>query len=315
VPNTRSLELTIAALERTEDALATSTGMSAVLGAVLACAAAGDRVAVQADAYGGTLALLAQDLARLGIAHEPVDAYDVAAADAALACGAKALLVETLSNPLLREAPVAELAKRCRVRNAVLIADNTFPTPILRRPAADGADLVVHSATKFLGGHHDLCAGVLAGRKDLIDHARGTAKRMGFMAAPFDAWLCNRGLRTLAVRIERAQGNAAALAAWLRTEPKVQAVHHPGWGALVSFDVGDGAAASRFVRALGDITLTPSLGGVTTTVSHAATSSHRGLAPEVRRALGIGDGLLRLSVGIEAVADLRADLAAALAVL
>ena len=312
-PNARSLELTVAALEGTDDALATSSGTSAVLAALLACVGAGDLVAVQADGDGGTLALLADDLARLGVRHERVDVADVAAVDAVLARGAQVLLVETLSNPLLREAPLAELAAVCRTRGAAFLVDNTFATPILRRPAETGADLVIHSATKFLGGHHDLCAGVVAGRADLVARARGTAKRMGLNAAPFDAWLCSRGMRTLSVRVERAQENAAALAAWLRGEPNVAAVHHPGWGPLVSFDVGSTDAASRCVRALRLVTLTPSLGGVTTTVSHSASSSHRGMDPAARRALGIGDGLLRLSAGIEALADVRADLAQALA--
>ena len=314
-PNPRTLELTVAALERTADALATSTGTSAVLGAILACAGSGDLVAVQSDAYGGTLALLDVDLARLGVRCERVDALDLAAVDAALARGAKALLVETLSNPLLREAPLAELASLCRARGAVLIVDNTFATPVLRRPAETGADLVVHSATKFLGGHHDLCAGVVAGRADLVAAARGIAKRMGFTASPFDAWLCCRGMKTLAVRVERGQDNARRLVAWLRAGARVGAVHYPGWGALVTFDVGDSGAASRFVRALQLFTLTPSLGGVTTSLSHAATSSHRNMPADARRALGITDGLLRMSVGIESAADLEDDLARAFAAL
>lgn len=312
-PNLRSLELSVAALERAEDAVATSSGMSAVLGALLAVVGGGDTVAIQADAYGGSLALLDQDLARLGVRNVRVDASDVRACDAALADGARALLVETLGNPLLAEAPLARLAARCRARGAAFLVDNTFATPILRRPVESGADLVIHSATKFLGGHHDLCAGIVAGRADLVAAARGVAKRMGFTAAPFDAWLCCRGLKTLAVRIERAQENAARVADFLRRRRGVVRVLHPGWGALVSFDLGSLEAASRFVRALTWMTLTPSLGGVTSALSHAATSSHRGFDPAVRRALGISDGLLRLSVGIEAADDIERDLATGLA--
>jgi cystathionine gamma-synthase len=312
-PNPRSLELSVAALEGAEDALATSSGTSAVVGALLAVAGAGDAVAVQADAYGGTLALLDQDLARLGLRTVRVDAMDLAACDAALAAGVKALLVETLSNPLLREADLAALGQLSRARAVPLLVDNTFATPILRRPVESGAALVLHSATKFLGGHHDLCAGVVAGRADLVATARGIAKRLGFTASPFDAWLCCRGMKTLGVRVERGQETAARLAAWLRAQPHVRAVHHPGWGALVSFDVGSLDAASRLVRALTLIPLAPSLGGATSNLSHAATSSHRGTPPDDRRALGIGDGLLRLSCGVEAAADLERDLARGLA--
>jgi cystathionine gamma-synthase len=312
LPNARSLELTVAALEGAADAVATSSGMSAIACCVLACAAAGDRVLVQQDAYGGTLALLRGDLARLGIACETFDAYDAGALRRALARPARLVVVETLSNPLVREVDVAALGAACREHGALLAVDNTFATPALRRPLEFDADVVLHSATKFLGGHHDLCAGVLAGPEPFIAAARGVAKRFGMTAAPFDAWLACRGIRTLDVRMERAQATARALASWLAKHPQVRAVHHPGWGAMLSFDVGDHASASRVVAALRLITLTPSLGGTTTTISHSATSSHRGMPAEERRALGIGDGLLRLSPGLEDADDVKRDLEASL---
>ncbi|MCG3135142.1 MAG: Cystathionine gamma-lyase [Planctomycetes bacterium] len=314
-PNARSLELTIAALERCDDAVATSTGTSAVLGAILAVAGAGDSIAVQRDAYGGTLSLVRTDLARLGIRAVEVDAYDPAALAAAMDARPKALLVESLSNPLVREVDVALCARIAHDRGAALIVDNTFPTPILRRPAEQGADLVVHSATKFLGGHHDVCLGLAAGRADLIAALRGSARRMGYTAPPFDAWLCLRGMKTLAIRMERGSSNASAIAAWLRArsaEGRIGAVHHPGWGALVSFDAGTREQAERVVGRARLIALAPSLGGVATTMSHSATASHRALDPAARRAMGISDGLLRISAGIEAAEDLIADLAAAI---
>lgn len=310
LPNPRSLELTVAALEGAEDALATSSGMAAVACGLLALVRAGDRVLVQRDAYGGTVALLATDFARLGIATELVDAYDPAAVAGALEQPARALLVETISNPLAREVDVAALAAVCRSRAATLIVDNTFATPIVARPLADGADVVLHSATKFLGGHHDLCAGVLCGAAPFIRDARGVARRFGMTAAPMDAWLACRGLRTLDVRLTRAQATARELAARLRADPRVPAVHYPGRGAILAFEVPD---APRAVAALRLITLTPSLGGTTTTVSHPASSSHRNLTPTARAALGIPDGLLRLSVGLEAVDDLWTDLGTVLA--
>jgi cystathionine beta-lyase/cystathionine gamma-synthase len=282
--------------------------MAAVSAAILARARAGDRVLFQRDAYGGTVALFAQDLARLGLTVDAVDAYDLEAVRAALARPAALLLVETYSNPLVRAVDIPALAALCRAAGAALFVDNTFATPLLVRPLELGAHGVVHSATKFLGGHHDLTAGVLVGDAALCRDARGVVRRLGMTVAPFDAWLASRGLRTLGVRIERASANACFVADRLRDHGRVRAVRHPGQGAILSFDLDDGAAAARAVRAFRLITLTPSLGGVTTTVSHAATSSHRGLDPAARRALGIGDGLLRLSVGIEAAEDIWTDL-------
>jgi methionine-gamma-lyase len=308
MPNARSLELTVAALEGAADALATSSGMSALACAVMAACTAGDRVVVQNDAYGGTIVLAMEDFRRLGIEVVTVDAYDPAAVAAAMP--AKIVVVETISNPLCREVDIPALAGVCRAEGALLLVDNTFATPVLERPIAAGAPLVLHSATKFLGGHHDLCAGVLAGDAEFIRLARGVARRFGMQAAPLDAWLCCRGIRTLAVRIERAQENARALADKLRGHGRVRGVCYPGRGAMLSFDVGSGAEG--MVGRLGLIALAPSLGGTATTVHHPATSSHANLAPEARRALGIGDGLLRLSVGIESVADLWGDIDQAL---
>jgi len=312
VPNTDELAAAVAALEGAEAGVATTSGMGAIGAALIALCGAGDRVLVQADAYGGSLALLDRDLAGFGVRAERVDACDPAAVAAALP-GARLLLCETVANPLLREAPVAALAAACHQAGALLLVDNTFATPLRDRPLAAGADLVIHSATKFLGGHHDLVAGVLCGRAELVEPARGVAYRLGLVAAPFDAWLAVRGLRTLEVRMRRSWDNAAALAARLREHPAVRAVHAADRCALVSFDVGDQAAADRVVRGCRLLTLSPSLGGVTTTLSHPATSSHRALSPAARAAAGIGDGLLRVSVGLEDPADLWSDLASALA--
>jgi cystathionine beta-lyase/cystathionine gamma-synthase len=312
LPNARSLELTIAALEGAEDALATSAGMSAIACAALAVARAGDRLLVQRDAYGGSIALFKTDLARLGIAVDAVDAYDPDAVARALERPAAALLVESIANPLAREVDVPALAARCRGKT-VLIVDNTFATPIFQRPLAEGAGVVMHSVTKFLGGHHDLAAGVLAGPAAFIKDARGVARRFGMTAAPFDAWLASRGIRTLAVRMERAQATARDLAARLRSHPDVRAVHYPGRSAILAFELADGPAAARAIERMKLITLTPSLGGTTTTASHSASSSHRLHSPEERRALGISDGLLRLSIGLEAPDDIWADLTGAVA--
>ncbi len=311
VPNTDELAAAVAALEGAEAGLAASSGMGAIACAVLSSCSAGDRILVQRDAYGGVTALMERDLVRLGVTCERVDAYDTAGVIARLA-GARMLLVESLSNPLLRETEVPALAAACRAAGVTLLVDNTFATPVRGRPLADGADLVVHSATKFLGGHHDLVAGVLCGPAAPVEAAAGFAARIGLVAAPLDAWLAVRGLRTLEVRMQRAWSTTAELARRLAAHPAVRRVHAAERSALVSFDAGDLAGAERVVRGCRLITLTPSLGGVTTTLSHAATSSHRSLPPAERAAAGIGDGLLRMSVGLEDVDDLWTDLSAAL---
>lgn len=306
-PNARSLEMAVASLEEADDAVATSSGTSAMLTALLGEVRSGDAVLCQQDAYGGTIGLLSGELSRLGIELRTFDPADGASLAAGLAGGPRCVVIESLTNPRLRSIDVAPVAAACRAAGATLIVDNTFATPILRRPLADGAHLVVHSATKFLGGHHDLCAGLVVGDTARISRVREVVRRLGTQASPFDTWLAARGLRTLAVRMERSCENARGLAAHLRAHAAVRAVHEPGWGALVTFDVGDRARADAFVGGCRLIRLVPSLGGVDTTVSHSATSSHRGMTPERRAALGIGDGLLRLSVGIEALGDLVAD--------
>jgi cystathionine gamma-synthase len=216
--------------------------------------------------------------------------------------------VETLSNPLLREVDVAALAWHCRSYKAQLCVDNTFATPVLQQPVALGADLVVHSATKFLGGHHDCCAGVLVGPSETIREARALVTRLGLNAAPFDAWLATRGMRTLPLRVQRAEQNARALAEKLRTHARVRAVHFPGWGGMLSFELEDRAAAERLVVACPQLHYATSLGGVETTLMHPASSSHKMLDASERTAIGIAEGLLRMSLGIEDADDLWSEL-------
>jgi cystathionine beta-lyase/cystathionine gamma-synthase len=310
-PNADELGAAVAALEGAPAGIGTSAGMGAVSAAVLGLCGAGDRLVVQRDAYGGSQALFDRDLARLGIEVVYADAYEPEVFAAALE-GARAALVESVSNPLLRCAELPALAAASERAGAALIVDNTFATPLRDRPLEHGAHLVVHSVTKFLGGHHDLLAGAVVGAADAVAAARGVAVRFGLGAAPMDAWLAVRGIRTLEVRMSRAWANAEELAGRLRE--RVGRVYASERCALLAFDVGSYEAADRVVSAFQMITLSPSLGGVTTTASHPATSSHRALEPEVRRAAGIGDGLLRLSVGIEHVDDIWCDLERALTV-
>jgi cystathionine beta-lyase/cystathionine gamma-synthase len=307
-PNEASFAASVAALEGAEAAIATSSGTSALLCAVLLGSRPGERVLCQRDAYGGSRALLERELVQFGRTLELVDAYEPSKVADGLSRGARFVLVETLSNPLVREVDVAALSWHCRSYGAVLCVDNTLATPILQRPLGLGADLVLHSGTKFLSGHHDAIVGILAGEKRRIDEAQGLVTRLGLQAAALDCWLAARGMRTLQLRIERAQLNARSLAERLREQPGVRAVHYPGWGPLLSFDLGDQAQVERLIAACPEIRLAPSLGGVESSFSHPATSSHRMLSAEERALLGLGDGLVRLSVGIEDADDLWTEL-------
>jgi cystathionine gamma-synthase/methionine-gamma-lyase len=330
-PTTRALEVAVATLEETEDAIAFGSGMAALLAALLNEVQAGDRVVASRDLYGATQALLEQVFATLGVRSTFVDIRDLGEIERALAeARSRVLLFETLSNPLSRVADIPALvaaAKRYRARTVV---DNTFATPLLVNPARFGVDTVVHSTTKYLGGHGDATGGVVATTRERVVEIGELAKLTGAVLGPFEAWLTLRGVKTLSLRMQRQCENAAALAAWLAGHPRIARVYYPGLepmgeaarifngelrGAIVAFDI---AAAGReevfrFLRALRICLPVTTLGDVYTMVLYPAVSTHRGLTPEARAAAGIGDGLVRLSAGIEDVADLMEDLEQALA--
>jgi cystathionine beta-lyase/cystathionine gamma-synthase len=328
-PNLLALEATIASLEDAPAAMATSAGMAALAAAFLSILRMGERVVAARELYGNTIRLL-DHLARFGIATEYIDATDIAAVERALAGGARLVLVETISNPRLRVADLPALAKAAHACGALMLADNTLAGPYHCRPLAHSVDIVMESATKFLGGHQDIVIGALAGATDVIEPARTFAVRTGMAPGAFDAWLTSRSIETLDVRAQREASNALALAEWLERHPKVRRVHYPGlpshadhavarrlldrgFGAMVSFELDGGVSrVNAFLAGLRRIPLVLSFGGVQTTLSHPAKSSHRGLSEEMRRALGIHDGLLRMSVGVEALADLQTDLETAL---
>jgi cystathionine beta-lyase/cystathionine gamma-synthase len=317
--NGRLLEETVAALEGTEEALACGSGMAAVTTIFSTLAGKGDRVVAARELYGGTYAFLEKHLPRLGV--EVVLVPLEAVADEVRRGGARAVAIETISNPLIRVADLAAVSRACRSAGALLVVDNTFATPFLCRPVEWGADVVFHSATKFLNGHGDATGGVICGRADAIRRMRGYASGLGTTIAPLDAWLTLRGLKTLGLRIERASRNAERLAAFLARHRKVASVNYPRptkylkplRGPMLSFDLKGGLpAAKRFVRACRLIELVPSLGDVTTTSTHPARSSHAYLSPADRARLGVTDGLLRISTGVEDVEDILADLEQAL---
>jgi cystathionine gamma-synthase len=282
------------------------------------------------DLYGSTTALLREQAPRWGIQVSFADAAEAAAVEAACTPATRAIFVEAISNPLLRLADLPGLAELARRRGLALLVDSTFASPALLRPLEHGATLVHHSATKYLSGHGDVTAGVLAGGAGPIGAARSEAVRIGLNLGPFDAWLTLRGVRTLSLRMERHSANALALARFLAGRAEVRRVHYPGlpahpqhalarrllptgFGGMLAFELRGGAAAvARLFGALPLVEFAPSFGDVTTTWTYPARTSHRPLSPDEQAKLGIDPGLVRLSVGIEDVEDLRDALAAAL---
>ncbi len=303
-PNGRLLEEAVAGLEGAEDALACASGMSAALVLFWATLKPGDHLVAAQDVYGGTYSFLKKHAPRLGIDVTFVPS-DAAAFERALRPATKALFFETVTNPLMNRPDGKRLCAIGKRAHARVYVDNTFATPILARPLSWGADVVYHSGTKFLSGHGDAISGVIAGSKELIAAMRSLAISLGAIVSPLDAWLTLRGLRTLDVRVRKASENAKKVAAFLK-RTKVR-VNYPGEGPMLSFELKNLAAAKKFVARAKLIKLVPSLGDVATTISHPARSSHAYLSREEREAIGVHDGLIRVSVGIEDITDLVED--------
>jgi cystathionine gamma-synthase/methionine-gamma-lyase len=334
-PTVQAMETAIAALEGTDDAIAFGSGMAALHAAFLHVGLGpGGHIVASRDLYGATYALLGTLFQRLGCTTTFVDVTDLNAVEAALTlAGTRALVFETVSNPLVRVANVPALAVAAQRAGVVSICDNTFASPYLCQPASHGIDLVVHSTTKYLGGHGDVMGGVIccsaAIRRDLLE----IAKLTGGICGPFEAWLVLRGIKTLPLRMRQHCANALAVARFLADHPKVACVNYPGLaghpqhglaaalmrdgmaGGMLSFEI---AAATqpdvfRFMEALTLAVPAPTLGDVYTLTLYPAHSSHRALTPEQRAQVGISDRLVRFSIGIEDVDDIIADLDSALA--
>lgn len=316
-----------AALEGAEAALVVASGMAAMAVTLLSIVGAGDRVVAARALYGQTAKLLTDELARLGVDVAFAGGEDEWAA--ALERGADAIVVEAISNPTLRVADLPGMARIAAAAGAALVVDSTFATPVNLRPLEHGADVVVHSATKYLGGHSDVIAGVIAGDASLIATARKRLKNFGPSLDPHAAWLLERGMKTLAVRVERQNRNALGLARRLAGHPAVERVVHPGldthpdhdrarelldgYGGMLGLVVrGGDDAAVRVMRRFELVAVAPSLGGVETLASMPRYTSHAALDREERHAAGIDDGFIRISVGIEDLPDLVADLDRAL---
>lgn len=329
-PTRQQLEKTVAALEQGTDAVAFSTGMAAIL-AVMELFAPGDHIVAEADLYGGTPRLFHTVSEPRGITFTTVNFSDgTAQVAAAIRAETKALYIETPTNPMMHVTDIRAAAELAHAHGALLIVDNTFLSPYLQNPLALGADIVVHSGTKYLSGHNDTLAG-FAVVKDaaLAARLREISKTIGANLAPFDAWLLLRGIQTLAVRMDRAEENAMALAQWLKTRPEVTRVIYPGlsehpghalmkqqargFGAMLTFEVRDKREVPVLLKAVRLIRFAESLGGTESLLTYPITQTHADVPPEVLAANGLTDRILRLSVGIENINDLRADLEQAFA--
>ena len=331
-PNADVLAGLIDGLEGATGGLVTGSGMAAVAAVLLGLCRAGDHVVGADQLYGRSLRLMAEDLPRLGIATTLADPTDAGAVAAAIRPETRLVMVEVISNPTLRVADMAGIARLCRERGVLLAVDNTFTTPRGWRPFAHGADIVIHSVTKLLAGHSDATLGYVAARDPELRARLGVfAVTAGLTPSPFDCWLAERGLHSFALRYDRAEANAAALADHLAGLSGVVRVLYPlrsdhpdhnraagllgaRGGNMVSFEIAGGrAAANRLTEAAPGLAFAPTLGDVGTTLSHPASSSHRALSAEAREALGISEGFFRVSVGVEDIDVLRAEFAAAIA--
>jgi len=318
LPNSKELGDLVASYERTEAGMVCASGMGAITVALLSCLKAGDRIAASNDLYGGTTSLLKDELPRLQIQTSFADSTAIERMGEAIK-GTKMVIMETISNPTMKVCDIGEVAKLAHENGALLLVDNTFATPFIFRPVTVGTDVIMHSGTKYLGGHDDLTIGLLCGKKEWTNRAFQFCTRSGVMAGPYDCWLATRSSITWELRVKQASQNAIRLAKYLESRTdKISKVYYPGldshpqhktaerlfsgnmYGGMLSFDLKDGLpAASRFVKTLEKVTLTPSLGGSHTTISHPGKTSHRYLTLEEKKRLGITDAMIRVSVGIE----------------
>ena len=322
--NREMLERAVADLEGAPAGVATASGMAALHAAILALAPRPVTIVATRELYGGTAALLRQDLEPAGYEVHFIDMTDLDAVRRSLP-GAGLVVAETITNPLCRVPDLEAIGAMARERGVPFLVDNTFASPLLCRPLELGATVVMHSATKYLGGHSDLVAGVVVGGENVMGEARKRVARTGTQLDPFDSWLALRGLRTLDVRMRRHTENALALARALTKMGAVTRVHHPllagpnrtlpyGSGGMMAFDLDGGReSVQRMITRFQLVTFAASLGGVETTISYPQITSHRGMSPAERAELGVGPGTVRVSVGIEDADDIVADFAQALA--
>jgi cystathionine beta-lyase/cystathionine gamma-synthase len=328
-PTRKALEANLAAIEGGRAGFAYASGMSAT-NAIASRLSSGDHVVVTDNTYGGTFRLFDKVLTRHGLQFTYVDTSDLEAVERAMTPRTRLVFIETPTNPVLRLTDIAAIAEIAHRHGAILTVDNTFASPCLQKPLALGADLVMHSTTKYLNGHSDSVGGVVVAQRDEdIDWLRFIQNSAGAILSPFDSWLVLRGTKTLPLRMAQHSANGLALARFLETHPKVTRVIYPGlpahpqhelarkqmphgWGGMLSFEVATFEAARRVLNSFRLMSLAESLGGVETLVCHPATMTHASVPPERRAAIGLKDSLIRISAGVEDIEDLKEDLDQAL---
>ncbi|MBV9101194.1 MAG: cystathionine gamma-synthase [Candidatus Dormibacteraeota bacterium] len=328
-PTRRRLEACLASLEGAQHCVAFASGLAATT-TLLLLLEPGDHVVFTDDVYGGTFRLFDAVLRRFSLTFTAVDATDTGAVDAACTDRTRLVWLESPTNPLLRVVDIGAVAERAHERGATVCVDSTFASPVLQRPLELGADVVLHSTTKYLGGHSDVVGGaVLTSDDGIAERLRFHQNAVGAVPSPFDCWLLLRGLRTLELRVRRQCDSASTIARWLREHPRVQRVHYPGlddhpghtlaarqmhgaYGGVVSFEVESGDLARNVLRRLRIFALAESLGAVESLAESPAMMTHASVPEEQRRKVGVGDGLIRLSIGVEDVDDLIGDLDQAL---
>lgn len=325
-PTVTAFQERLAALEGAETCVATASGMSAILACAMGLLSAGDHVVASRSLFGATVQLFTNILGRFGIETSFVSQTDTPAWEAAVKPNTKLFFVETPSNPLTEICDIAALSQVAKRVGARLAVDNCFCSPILQRPLDLGADIVIHSATKYLDGQGRVLGGAVLGNKELLEPVYGFLRTAGPTLSAFNAWIILKGLETLALRMEAHSRNALEMALWLEQQPGVNRVYYPGLpshpqfalakhqqksgGGIVAFEVKGGQeAAWRVVDATRMVSITANLGDTKTTLTHPATTTHGRLSPEQRASAGISDGLLRIAIGLESVADIRDDLA------
>lgn len=327
-PTREELENTLANLENGKFGFAFSSGMAAV-STLLSLFSSGDHILVSDDLYGGTYRLFEEIYKRYGLEFTYVDTSRIPEVERAIVGNTKAVFVETPSNPMMKVADLREIARLSRNAGMLTIVDNTFLSPYFQRPLELGADLVLHSGTKYLGGHNDTLAGfIVANDPDLAERIKLVQKSEGAVLAPFDSWLILRGIKTLGIRMERQQENALKIASWLRSHRNVTQVYYiglpehesyeisksqaSGFGGMISFCVRDRSMVEQVLERVRLVIFAESLGGVESLITYPAVQTHAAIPQEMRDKIGVTDKLLRLSVGIEAAEDIIADLEQAL---
>jgi len=329
-PTVRSFEERLATLEGGEKCVATASGMAAILSTCMALLKSGDHIVASRNIFGPTVLLFNNCLGRFGVETSYVSLTDYAAWEKAIKPNTRLLYLETPSNPLTEISDIARLAKLAHAKGCLLVVDNCFCTPALQRPLDLGADIVIHSATKYLDGQGRCIGGAVVGNAELVGkEVYGFLRTAGPSLSPFNAWVFLKGLETLSLRMKAHGAGAQVLAEWLEKQPRVQRVYYPGlashpqhvlakqqqtgFGGIVAFEIKGGKeAAWRLIDSVRLFSITANLGDTKSTITHAATTTHGRLTPEQRAEAGISDGLIRISVGLEDVADLKRDLSAGL---